>query len=512
MVSTSEPTMTRAESGAAKLTGGSLLARNTAWSLLGQVLPMIAAFLVIPRLVHVLGTESFAILTIAWTALGYFTLLDLGLGRSLTQMVAERLGRDDDAELTSLVWTSMLLLLGFSIVGGVAMVVATPLLVHGVFHVPGELEHETVTTFHLLAFSLPALLLTAGLGGVLAAYQRFGVLNLLRVPLGVLAYVGPLAVLPFSRNLAYVVGVIVVVRYVGLLGHLLACQRIGSMFRLGGKWNGRLAGPLMQRGGWIALINGLVPLFASFDRFLVGAWRSLAEVAYYAAPQEVAIRLWGIPGPLVNVLFPAFAASHQVDRERLRLLFWRGLKFVFCAMFPVTIALVVLSGEILRTWLGVEFEHHGGAALQLLVTGAFFTGLSYVPSALLQAVGRPRQVGLFFLIQLPFYLLGMWWGIRTLGVTGAALAWSARALVDLLGILFLASRSLGTGFALFRRLVPAALLIAVTLAAALVTRGWDLIPRAVLLALVLAGFLAWVWRQGLADERRALLRGFAARP
>src|SRR5947209_19343336 len=45
------------------LTSGSLLARNTVWNLTGQVAPMAAGLLVIPKLIRALGTDRFGALS-----------------------------------------------------------------------------------------------------------------------------------------------------------------------------------------------------------------------------------------------------------------------------------------------------------------------------------------------------------------------------------------------------------------------------------------------------------------
>ena len=128
--------VTPAPRDAAALTRGPLLARNTLWSLLGQALPMVAAVLAIPLLVRGLGTERFGILTLTWTVIGYFSLFDFGLGRSLTQVVAERLGSGRTEELPALVWTSMLMILGLGVVLGSTLALATPWMAHSALHIP----------------------------------------------------------------------------------------------------------------------------------------------------------------------------------------------------------------------------------------------------------------------------------------------------------------------------------------------------------------------------------------
>ena len=86
-----------------KLTAGGLLARNTAWNLGGRVAPVLVALFALPPLIAGLGAERFGFLTLAWLVIGYFNLFDLGLGRAMTQSIAERLGQGREEEIPGLV-------------------------------------------------------------------------------------------------------------------------------------------------------------------------------------------------------------------------------------------------------------------------------------------------------------------------------------------------------------------------------------------------------------------------
>jgi O-antigen/teichoic acid export membrane protein len=57
------------------LTGGLLLAENSRWTFGAQVASRPARVLAIPILVRELGVDRFALLTLAWTVVGYFSLL-----------------------------------------------------------------------------------------------------------------------------------------------------------------------------------------------------------------------------------------------------------------------------------------------------------------------------------------------------------------------------------------------------------------------------------------------------
>src|SRR2546425_9159614 len=96
-----------ASTGPAKLTSGSLLARNTVWNLFGNGAPMVVAVFCIPILIRSLGRERFGVLTLAWALIGYASLFDLGLGRALTQLVARKLGSGEAREVPAVAWSPL---------------------------------------------------------------------------------------------------------------------------------------------------------------------------------------------------------------------------------------------------------------------------------------------------------------------------------------------------------------------------------------------------------------------
>src|SRR5712692_4493133 len=149
------------------LTAGRLLARNVIWNLIGNGAPMVVAVFSIPILIHGLGKDRFGVLALAWALIGYASLFDLGLGRALTQLVARKLGAGEDREVPTLVWTSLLLMLVLGLLGAAVVILLSPWLVHRALHVPSALQGETLRSFYLLGLSIPVVISTAGLRGLL---------------------------------------------------------------------------------------------------------------------------------------------------------------------------------------------------------------------------------------------------------------------------------------------------------------------------------------------------------
>ena len=134
------------------MTSSRALARNTAWNVVGQVVPMLAAVVAIPILIQHLGASRFGVLTLAWAAIGYFNLFDLGLGRALTQIVAARLGSEQEtAELTTVAWTALALMLLLGVLGGLVLAAVTPWIVRTGLNIPPSLITESIGAFYLLA-------------------------------------------------------------------------------------------------------------------------------------------------------------------------------------------------------------------------------------------------------------------------------------------------------------------------------------------------------------------------
>ncbi len=485
-------------------TSGDLLARNTLYNLIGQGAPILVALFAIPLLINGLGTERFGVLTLAWMVIGYFSLFDLGLGRALTKMVAEKLGAGREQEIPALVWTTLFLMILLGLVGTLVVSLLSPWLVRDALKIPEALQSETLHAFYLLALSVPVVISTAGLRGVLEAQQRFELINAVRIPMGVFTFLGPLLVLPFSQSLFPVVAVLVAGRLLAWLVHLLLCFYVMPALRHGIVLQRVLTGPLIRFGSWMTVTNIVGPLMVYLDRFLIGAMISVTAVAYYATPYEVVTKLWLIPGALVGVLFPAFAASFVQDRNRTALIFGRGVKYVFLSLFPIILLIVTLAHEGLDLWLGAEFAQNSTRVLQWLAVGVFINSLAQIPFALIQGAGRPDLTAKLHLIELPFYLLAVWWLISAYGIEGAAIAWVARVVVDTLILFGMAQRFLSSSVSIIQ-------FVAFTMGALLLILTSVVLPMGMalkgpFLSLTLIAFVLVAWLLILAPEERSFAR------
>jgi O-antigen/teichoic acid export membrane protein len=490
----------------AYLTSGPLLARNTLWNLVGNGAPIVVAVLCIPLLIKGLGVDRFGVLSLVLAVIGYASLFDLGLGRALTQLVASKLGTGEDHEVPSLVWTSLLLMLLLGFVGTIVVVLASPWLVHRVLRLPSSLQTESLHSFYLLGLSLPSVICTAALRGLLEAQQRFDIVNALRIPLGVFSLIGPLFVLLFSKNLGLVVAVLVGGRVIGCVAHFLLCLRTTPELHVRIAWRSSSLGPLFRFGGWMTVSNIIGPLMVTCDRFLIGALLSASAVAYYATPYELVTKLWIIPGALMGVMFPAFSTSSTQDQNRMALLFGRSVKYLLLVLFPMVLLVIVLAQDGLKLWLGAEFAQNSARVLQWLAVGVFVNSIAHVPFALLQGVGKPDLTAKLHMLELPAYLVALWWLTTRYGINGAAMAWTGRVAFDAIILFVLAKRFVPIRISVSSQISSLAVVALVTLVLATFPQG--LMLKGVFLLVTMLGFLLVTWYLVLSPEERSLAHSF----
>jgi len=419
-----------------RLTAGRLLARNSVLNLAAHGLPLVAAVALIPPLITGLGPERFGILAIAWMLLGYFGVLDLGMGRAVTQAIAERSAGGRSGTIPGITATATIALIVLGVVFGLVLVAASAAIA-GLLVVPAELVAETRRAVMVTAIALPAVLGASVPRAELEAHQRFGIVSLVRIPLGILTFAAPLAVLPLSRDLGVVLGALALARYLAWGAFALAARKVRPAWGREAGFERAELGRLLRFGGWVTVSNVVSPLMVSADRIVVGAAISAAAVTFYVTPFEVVTKLWIVPAAVLGVLFPAFAAAHAADPGRATDLFRRTAWAVTGIVLPLAVVLSAFAPEGLQLWLGAEFAERSAGVARWLVLGVFVNCLAHTPYAFLQAAGRPDVPAKLHLLEIPVYALLLVVLVPRFGIEGVAAAWTARAVIDTFGLLVL---------------------------------------------------------------------------
>ena len=415
------------------------VAHGALLNLAGHAAPLAAAVVAVPPLISAIGSERFGFVALAWALVGYFSFFDLGLGRALSRIVAERLSTSRQGELVPLSGSTLTLTLALGAAAGIVLYVAAEWLCTRILKLPAALANEAIAAMQIIGACLPLVTLTAALRGLLEGARQFGWVNAIRIPLGILTFVAPLLVASASVHLAALCAVLFLLRVVALAAHWGVCAIVLPSLAVLAIPKRHLAREVLGYGAWVTVSNIVGSLMVYIDRFVIGAQISMAAVAYYSAPYEVITKIWVLPGALTGALFPALAGATSGEA---RALYRKGLMTLLATAVPIALLTGLLAPYWLKLWLGADYAERGTGAAQWLALGVAVNCVAHVPFALLQARGRADLPGKLHLLELPCYLALLFALIPARGIEGAAIAWCARCVIDAVLLFALAVRGL----------------------------------------------------------------------
>lgn len=458
------------------------ISRNTAINMAGAVLPLLLTLFTVPRYLRLIGDIRFGVLAMVWLLLSYFAIFDMGLGRAISRSLAQLKMAAED-ERASVFWTALLINSVFGVIGGMALWIVTRYFLGVWLNVPANLKPEFFSALPWLAAAVPVATNLSVMIGALEGSERFMVVNTLQVASATAFQLFPLAIAVWhGPDLQWLIASAVLARLVSSLPLLVACRKFVPLSGVP-RINWQTSRELFSFGGWITISGLLTPIMATLDRLLVGAMRGAQAVTYYTVPCNFATKFSMVPASLSRTLFPRFSMQTPEQQQELARKSLLALAAVLTCGVAITIPAV---DPFFRLWIGPELALRSSHIGELLLVGIWVNGLSWIPSAQLQARGRPDLVAKFHAVEFVPFLAALWVGLKYGGVQGAAIVWVLRVILD-------TTLLLGSSGLLKRTLAPVLTGFTIVLFSAVMVRlaGDSLKARAILALTVLAMGLSW---------------------
>ena len=416
------------------------VAVGTAYNLTGLGLPLIVALALTPYLIHILGLDRYAVLSIMWVIIGYASLFDLGIGRSLTKIVAEKLGAGQEQDVPGWTAAGLVLLAALGTLGTVMIVLVAGPLFGRFVKVPANLQAEVIQATRVMAIAIPFVVLSAGLRGIVEAYQDFRATNVIRSAMGIYLVICPLFTVPWNPSLVYVAATLAAGRALFMLFYFRAAVKHVPELRSKFLPDWTATKPLLRFGGWLTVSSTISPFMVSFDRLIIGAVLSITVVAYYATAVDLVTRMLVVVSAMSIVLFPMFSSTLAGAPDKAKVLYKRSIASTKTLMFPLTFFTVLFAELFLRLWLGSDFADNATLPLQILAIGVFANSQANSPLNVVQGSGRPDITAKMTVVELPIYVALLWLMTSRFGIVGSALVWSGRMMIDMLILAYIAQR------------------------------------------------------------------------
>lgn len=400
---------------------------NIGYNFLGALVPLCVTLLTVPIYLHVVGIARYGVILVAWSMLGYFGFMDLGLSRATTHALA-KIAHTGEAEAKAhIFWSSAILNCALGLIGCAILWVIGSILMGHVLKIDPSIYHEAIASVPWIAAMLPlALMFGVGVGAV-EAHDRFGTLNVIQSAGLILGQILPLAAVSiYGPSLNIIMPIMFSVRLVTTTATFYLALKVQKInFRP--VLDFTIVKSLFGYGGWVTLTNLISPLMTSADQFVIGSIRNVNVVPFYAVPLNIVSRTLIVPSTICRSLFPALARNEDNGRKNIVSKALLSMTLVMTLIYIVAI----LTGHLfLQAWLGTDIANKGSMVFRILCVGAWANSFGFVLFTALQGQGRPKIIAKLHTAEVVPYLILLYYSVKYFGIEGAAFAWTARVTID----------------------------------------------------------------------------------
>jgi O-antigen/teichoic acid export membrane protein len=420
--------------------------KGSLWTLLGQIMPLLASFVSTPFVIRFLGSEGYGVLILVGLIPNYFTFADFGMAMASTKFGSEAYGQGDKKKEGEVVRTAAFAALLGLLAVAVPIFIFSDWIITNWFSVSEQYQRSAVIALKITSVSFVFTILSAGVNTPMLARLRMD-LNMMvnTVPKILMGIVTPFVL--------YLGGRVVEAVWVAFFASLFIFA--GTVY-YSGKLLPELYKPTINRkyvrpmlkfgGGWlIAMIAST--FLSNVEKFFLARYGSVQALAHYSVAFTFANMATMFSISMIQSLFPAFSqllASGK--RAEFDSLFSRSIRLSLIWLLPTMMCMFVVAKPFFTFWAGAEFGLESSPPFYILLLGLFFNILAIVPHSTISSVGRTDVFAKLYWIELILYVVTAWWLVNSYQIIGAAMAWSLRAIVDAFFIIWLSKKVAGVSY------------------------------------------------------------------
>ena len=251
----------------------------------------------------------------------------------------------------------------------------------------------------------------------------------------------------------------------------------------------------------------------NFEKLAISRMISVTSLAYYSVAYTLANIAMLFSMSMTQALVPAFSQLLLPGkRDHLNALFASTIRLTIVVLLPLTTILLVLAKPFFTLWAGEDFGKESTLPFYILLIGVAFNMLAFIQHSLITSTGRTGLLAKIYWIEFIFYVFISVALIHSLGIVGAALAWTIRVVADAVVFIVLGERLIGVSFRFHEQLRGAILPLLVLAPVPLVVAYGEV--ELVVLALTFVCLLLYAvltWKNYLRKAEKAWLKQRIAR-
>jgi O-antigen/teichoic acid export membrane protein len=328
------------------------LVKNSLYSVLSWIFPIMLALVVTPMIVRGLGNELYGLYAVILGFIGYsFTF---GIGKTAAKYVSEYRVNGEHQKISEVVSATILLSLVIGIGGAVVVAAAANYIVTNVLLIPSELHHTAVVAVYLACATITALMISQVFQFILQGLHRFDRFLLLTNFAGFLLNIGSV-ILVLSGY-----GVVALVLWNLIVTVLIACLFYYTVSKLLPEFRFVFhIAPDIRRAVWryaVSIIGYQIfgNVLLIFERAWIVRKFGAENLTFYVVPMTLGIYLHAFVSSLVIVLFPMLNEL-LAEREKLVQLYQKSSKIILTILSFAVVTSILCGRAFLGVWISGEF-------------------------------------------------------------------------------------------------------------------------------------------------------------
>jgi O-antigen/teichoic acid export membrane protein len=368
------------------------LARNSVFNLLGWIWPIALSIFSVPFVLGKLGNDAYGIFAIVSIVAGYLGLLSGPVAMGNVRFMAEAFARQEWWDLRKAALTGLLVSGLLSLLGGLAMFMASGWLARSVFTIPVPMVGSAITAFRLAALSFVLNGLIGATQSIPTAMRRYDLLNAVGLVAGTMNTLAIVVALWWGFGLLGAVAAQVFSSGFGLTLSAVVGLRLLRRLPFAGQRSPLTMGYVRELASFSSLLfAGQIAsqIGLQIDRTVVGILLGTSAMTFYTVPTKITDRVPSLMSILSRTLYPLSSEAVATHRTgELRQLYHEMIRLLLWLSAFVAALLIVLSKDLLALWIGYEFMANSWLVLSLLAAGVVWRSSGSVAYQVCTGMGR----------------------------------------------------------------------------------------------------------------------------
>jgi O-antigen/teichoic acid export membrane protein len=407
--------------------GATRILGNTVATIVSVLIPGLLGLWSLKPLLELLGAETFTLLSFFWVYTSHLGFFDFGISRNL----GIELPKLPNGEKSKLVNQSVRKGLAYSVLG--ILVVALLLFVIPIFNP----QFSVVLQFRVFAVLLvwvPLAVIQMIMRGVFEASESFISAAVFRAYNQSVLFLVPWVMAYWGYHDIF--QMIVVITVARVLSLLPAFYWLMSQYSLAVTKKIEDREVVIHRNNqWITLSNLAGIVNGSLDRFILLSVLGAQAIGAYVFAQDFGIRILVLSSSFALVLLPFFSRNQSKLKNHI----WvrRGIGLILLSHIALGLILFFGQSHLIHGFTNMPLAQDVVDFFWIFLLGITANGIGHILLSALHSHRDLKRPALWHVISAVLYIPLLYWVVQMFGLTGAAVLWSVRSVVDTLVLYFL---------------------------------------------------------------------------